>query len=243
MLTKKNKKKTPEFKKPFIVLNRRRLFGWGLAVFCLCAWMFVLGVLVGRDSAPVKFNIPELQQKLESLKPGAQENELDEPPEEPAVVKDKTKLEFYEALPQNRNDTTLPNIEKPGGAPGQKIEPAPPKRGGEAAQKNAADEKKPPATQPAKTSEPQKQAVASDATSSGPSYTIQVAAFKNAADADKLVSKLKGSGYPAYRAIGKISGKGIWFRVRTGDYKNKTQARAEMEKLKKFGLQPILVEK
>jgi hypothetical protein len=48
---KKNKRKPQEFKKPFLVLNRRKLAGWAVAIFFLCAWMFVLGVLVGRDTA------------------------------------------------------------------------------------------------------------------------------------------------------------------------------------------------
>ena len=74
-------------------------------------------------------------------------------------------------------------------------------------------------------------------------YTIQAASVRAAGDADKLVTKLKAQGFPAYRAIGKIPGKGIWYRVRVGEYKSRADARRMLEKLKKAGIQPIIVEK
>ena len=77
----------------------------------------------------------------------------------------------------------------------------------------------------------------------GPVYTIQAASVRDVKDADRLVQKLKKGGYPAYRAIGKIPGKGIWFRVRIGEYKRKSEAQSVMKKLEKDGLKPILVMK
>jgi cell division septation protein DedD len=74
-------------------------------------------------------------------------------------------------------------------------------------------------------------------------YTIQVAAYKQAGDADKLVAKLKRNGFLAYRAIGKVPGKGIWYRVRVGEFKDKSEAGRPMANLKKLGYKPALVEK
>ena len=67
-MRKKNKRKEPEFKKPFIVLSRRKIAGWVLLIFFLCAWMFILGILVGRGTAPLKFDIAELEKKLDASK-------------------------------------------------------------------------------------------------------------------------------------------------------------------------------
>ncbi|MEJ2730497.1 MAG: SPOR domain-containing protein [Deltaproteobacteria bacterium] len=72
---------------------------------------------------------------------------------------------------------------------------------------------------------------------------MQAASLRDAKDADRMVQKLKNSGFPAYRAIGKIPGKGIWFRVRIGEYKRKSEAQSVMKKLEKEGLKPILVMK
>ena len=103
-------------------------------------------------------------------------------------------------------------------------------------------------SQPFKTAQkdaPAKEKVAAvkQTSSTGPIYTIQAASVKNAKAADRLIEKLKKSGYPAYRAIGNVQGKGIWFRVRIGEYKNKSEALGVIKKLKKDGLKPIVVMK
>ena len=74
-------------------------------------------------------------------------------------------------------------------------------------------------------------------------YTIQVAAFKSDRDADNLVAELKQKGFSAYRAIGKVPGKGIWYRVRIGEFNNKAEAGSTIAKLKTAGKKPILVNK
>jgi cell division septation protein DedD len=74
-------------------------------------------------------------------------------------------------------------------------------------------------------------------------YTIQVAAFKSDQDADNLVAELKQKGYSAYRAIGKIPGQGIWYRVRVGEFNTKAEADSTIAKLKNAGKKPMLVEK
>ena len=71
--------------------------------------------------------------------------------------------------------------------------------------------------------------------------TIQVGSFKEIKTADKEVATLKGNGYRAYRVIGKVAGKGEWYRVRVGYYANKAEARKTMERLKKDKYSPLLI--
>jgi cell division septation protein DedD len=237
-MRKKNKRKEPEFKKPFIVMTRRKIAGWVFVIFFLCAWMFVLGILVGRGTAPVKFDIAAIEKKIEA----SQKDDPGKPGKVPAhkdsaTLKDKTKLEFYEALKENSEDTKVPVLQKPKIIK-QKIE----KPAKEAVSQKAGSQK----SQPVKTSQkdaPTKEKVAAvkQTSSTGPIYTIQAASVKNAKNADQLIQKLKKSGYPAYRAIGKVPGKGIWFRVRIGEYRSKSEALGVIKKLQKDGLKPILV--
>ena len=123
---KKNKKVTKS-DKPFLVLSRRALIGWACFILFVCAWMFVVGVLVGRDTAPVKFDIAGIQKKLEAAKEDLVKKERSRIEGKSAVTKDKTKLDFYEALRDNREDTQLdkkklsPSISK-------KAEPLPAKK-------------------------------------------------------------------------------------------------------------------
>jgi cell division protein FtsN len=255
---KKNKRKEPEFKKPFIVMTRRKIAGWVFVIFFLCAWMFVLGILVGRGTAPVKFDIAAIEKKIEASK----RNDPGKPEKMPAhkdsaTLKDKTKLEFYEALKENSEDTKVPALQQPKIIK-QKIEkpapkavaPKPPEAtpqkptSGKAVSQKAGAQKSQPGKAAQKDAPTKKKVAAVKPTSSsGPIYTIQAASVKNAKDADRLIEKLKKSGYPAYRAIGKVQGKGIWFRVRIGEYKNKSEALGVIKKLKKDGLKPILVMK
>ena len=259
-MRKKNKRKEPEFKKPFYVLSRKKIAGWFLIILFLCAWMFILGILVGRGTAPVKFDIAALEKKIEAAKNGDGSDQGKAPAtQQPVTVEDKTKLEFYEALKDNKVDTNIPALNKKkdvgSGAdkPAEKAvsdktqkktiassasqkpasKKAEPQKAGAAA---SPQKKKPPI-------EKERSAGIAPTSAKGPVYTIQAASVKDPKDADRLVEKLKKRGYPAYRVIGKVPGKGVWFRVRIGEYRSKSEAGIVMNKLKKDGIEPMLVMK
>ena len=247
----KKNKKVSLSKKPFLVLSRRAIAGWLGVIFLLCAWMFVIGVLVGRGTAPVKFKIDGLHSKLEISRQDLQGRQKGPARSDAPIANDKSKLDFYEALPADREDTKIdqkPSIQ----VISKKIEPAPvtkpPKSTGEkAAQKSALIKesgKKAGSAKKESTKKKTKQRIASktQAIPSGKGYTVQVAAFKTEKDANRLMEKLKRSGYAAYRTITKIEGKGIWFRVRVGKYKSKAEARSIKAKLSKTGLKSIIVQ-
>jgi cell division septation protein DedD len=237
-MRKKNKRKTQEFKKPFLVLNRRKLFGWGIGIFFVCAWMFVLGVLVGRDTAPVKFDIKKLQAPKSDSTPQPQVAQPNKSSQDAVAVKDKTKLGFYERLPEDQKDVKVPEIKK------QLTDKE--KAGTASAVKSAQTQTKTSTLKkdqkaPAPEKKKQTTATVTPEKRIGPAYTIQAAAVKKIEDADRLVAKLKKKGYPAYRAIGKVPQKGIWFRVRVGKYPSRSEANKTLQKLKKLGLKPIIV--
>ena len=237
-------------------MSRKRIAGWLFLIFFLCAWMFVLGILVGRGTAPLKFDIAALEKKIEAPKKEDRVRQEKMPAQkEAATVKDKTELDFYEALEENRVDTKVPILQKPKAAEpkienpveksvSQKSPKTPPSKRAPAktdSPKVAPQKSKPLTTSQKKKSSQEKVAAVEKTHAAGPIYTIQAASVRKAKDADRLVQKLKKGGYPAYRAIGKIPGKGIWYRVRIGKYQNKSEALAVMKKLKKDGHKPILV--
>jgi len=242
-MMKRNKRKQPEFKKPFIVLSRNKIAGWLLIIFFLCAWMFILGVLVGRGTAPVKFDVAKIEEKSKASQENDDGNQGKAPAQkEPVAIKDKTTLEFYEALKENKADTDIPALQMPKIVEDEIKKPAPSE-----VKKDAVREPESPKADSQKTvpqiPKQEKVPAVSPTNTAGPVYTIQAASVKDPKDADRLVQKLKQSGYPAYREIGKVPGKGIWFRVRIGEYKGKAEAMGVMDKLKKQGLKPILVMK
>ena len=246
----KKNKKVSLSKKPFLVLSRRAIAGWLGVIFLLCAWMFVVGVLVGRGTAPLGFKIDGVQSKLEIAGRTLQDRPEGPAPGESDLAKDKSKLDFYEALPEDREDTRIEE-KKSDRVVSKKVEPAPAKKPVKTTAKKP-DKKSAPEKQSGKTATPgkkestkkkTKQSIAAKKSPvpSGKGYTVQVAAFKKEKDADNLVKKLKGRGYDAYRTLTKIEGRGIWFRVRVGKYKNRSEAQWAANKLKKSGMRPMVV--
>jgi cell division septation protein DedD len=231
----KKNKKVSHAKKPFLVLSRRAIAGWLVAAFFVCAWMFAIGVLVGRGTSPLKFDIDELQKKLQIATQDMKKKEQRQTREKPDSGKDKPELGFYEELKKNREDAEIsarpspPPIEKKKDPPAQK-----PSYSKKFSMKRQTKTKKQGTEQvklPAKAEPVTKP------------YTIQVAAFKAAGDANELVAKLKQKGFAAYAKFDKVPNKGIWYRVRVGEYNNKAEAGSTMAKLKKAGQEAILVKK
>lgn len=55
-------------------------------------------------------------------------------------------------------------------------------------------------------------------------FQLQVASFRDAGDADKLVEELRKRGHPAYRQAAYVADRGLWHRVRIGPFKSKFAA-------------------
>jgi hypothetical protein len=67
-------------------------------------------------------------------------------------------------------------------------------------------------------------------------YTLQVEALDNPNPALKLVQKLKASGVDAYYLKSAVPGKGLYYRVRVGNFADTTAARRRGEQLCRAGL-------
>ena len=239
-MRKKNKRKEPEFKKPFIVMTRRKIAGWVFVIFFLCAWMFVLGILVGRGTAPVKFDIAAIEKKIEASK----KDDPGKPGKVPAhkdsaTLKDKTKLEFYEALKENSEDTKVPALQKPKiikqkiekPAPEKAVSPKPPETtppkptSGKAVSQKAGAQKSPPVKTSQKDAPTKEKVSAVKQTSSpGPIYTIQAASVKNAKDADRLIQKLK-------KAATRHTGRSARFREKVSGFGSGSESIKANQKL------------
>ena len=224
------KEKTPSLKKKSSKKQTRKgLIPWiGLTLF-VCAWMFVLGILVGREMVPVKFDIEKLQNDLAALKEAVIKKELDQYKIDSNTDDSKTKMGFYETLKKTGSDAGLKNdtIERQ-----KKSEP---KKTASLQKKKMPTRKTGPAPK-VKTSDSKK------ASQNNNKFTIQVSSLKDSGIADKLVSRLKKGGYPAYRSIGKVPGKGIWYRVRVGYFNSRSEAGSTLNRLKKEKIDAIIVQ-
>ncbi len=224
----KNKEKTSKAtanNKPVVQLTQKGLGIWICLCFLVSAWMFALGVFVGRGTAPVNFDIDHLQKELTALKEAVLKQE--QAGEYPVSALDTggPDLEFHEEL-KAVDDKEVKKDRSP--------HPVKKRRTGK--KKTAAK-----LSVPEKTVEKKKPVSRRKNAESEKPFTIQVAAFKDSGMADLLVDELKKKGFPAYKAVGKSSSRSIWYRVRVGHFQSKTQAAVMMNRLKKDSKQPMLI--
>ena len=233
--------------------NKNRRIAWGRygAIVLIAAWMFGLGVLVGRGTAPVKFDIQKLTRELENLIAADVKKQLEPVELETAETKTKTELEFYEELkksgpvapdPPPRNSSRQPKENPPPDTVSREKDSPPFEQKVPAA--TTASKKS--VTKPVRQSEGENQRPANAAADrpldNTGNVTIQAASLKDLSEADAMVKRLKDRGYPAYKTIAVVPGKGIWFRIRVGRYNSRESAGDVVGKLKKEGFHPILVE-
>jgi len=217
---------------------------WGryLLVFFVAAWMFVLGILVGRGTAPVTFDTQALQKELADLRNAMMQKEQEAVEKAIRGEDEQAPLEFYEALKTEESDTSVamsvPQTTPAESSPAprdiaEKGTPPHKKRAALMAKKGTVA-KSPTPVKPRKTEAPPAAAGA---------LTIQVASMKDGAAAERIVANLKKEGYPAFLARSVIPGKGLWFRVRVGSYTSREQAAADIDRLTRSGKKTMLVKK
>ena len=203
---------------------------WIFLIIFVSAWMFVLGVFVGRDSVPVKFDIEKLQKELVALKDAIIKKEQKLFKIDSDGVKNKTDFGFYEALKEtgkyNNNNANISSKQEPK----------------HLSQDTALKVKKKALADNAKATEvSKKEKKEKEKREIDKKLTIQVVSLKDSKAADELVTKLKKKGYSAYRISSNIPEKGLWHRVRVGSFKNKAEAVNTLNKLKKEKFKAILV--
>ena len=230
-------------KKPSKTTSRRAKAGWVVAVFFIAAWMFGMGVMVGRETAPVRFDLDQLKKTLESLQRASREPQKNAPPVESTEMKDKTKLDFYEVLPKNREDADVNLPKPPPGPASAKAEPPAAKPQETPAQ--ARTEKAPavPAAPPAPKTEKPAPAPAPAAVAPGQAFTVQVSAVKSEEEARHMVDRLRQRGYAARVEATAMPDKSTWYRVRMGEFPTKESARGTVDRLQKDGFGSMVVPK
>ena len=229
----KNSKTLKKNKTSSSNLSRKGLVVWISLTFVASAWMFVLGIIVGRGTAPVKFDIEKLQKELALLRETGIMKALRKYKIHPGVDQHTTEMEFYETLKAAPKEGELKTEKKE--PPGK---PLPEKIDSET--KKIAIEKK--ANIPETPKATGAGAVNSKMSESKP-FTIQVASLRDQKAADRMITELKKKGFPAYRRTAEISGKGTWHRVRVGTYMSKQEANSILERLNKNQVKGMVVER
>ena len=214
----KAKKKGKRYR---VDLSRTSLFFWCLGTLFLLAWIFVLGILVGRGFFPQgvetlsKLRIPigRLQGVVGSRKASDLDSikGLDKNPE----------FEFYDQLSVKKGELAKNNKSGAKKA-GRQTELA--KRF--ETDKSSARKVEAPKKDQSNSNKgggQTKPAGEINSMDTGGAYTVQVASLDSESKAVKMADQLKSGGYPAY--VHKVNVKGkTYYRVKCGRFKDKKEA-------------------
>jgi cell division septation protein DedD len=219
---------------PPLTTNKGRLLWICLFIFG-CGWMFVLGILVGRGTAPVQFDIEQLQKELASLKEAVIKKEELRFKIDSNAAGHKTNMNFYEDLKTSDGNVKQKN-DRFEAASKQNQKPLPKAAVSNKENKDISD--KTAAAEP-----PRNESVPALGPEAEPEkkLTIQVASLRDPEIADRMVAELKNKWYPAYRTVIKIPGNGVWYRVRIGSFNRKADAQDILERLHKEKIDAVLL--
>ena len=200
----KQKKIVPDLNKSIFDLTKTSFFTILFSFLLFTSITFFIGIMVGRETIPIKFDINKLDKKLEKLKTAASDL-IYKKLYNDNIIKQEISI--------HSPDTQIDSIHKEKKYKNKKnIKTKIQKKNTEVLKK-----KQKPFIKPVnKTEKPG-------------SFCVQIAAYKNINTANKLVTRLLKKGYPAYISFSVTNLK----RVRIGPYKKQKNSNNIVKKLKK----------
>lgn len=212
-------------------ISRKGMLVWGGLIIFIAGWMFVLGIMVGRGMAPVNLEVGKLEQELAALKAKMLEQEKAKVEAQLSGKESNLpELGYPEALTSSKKEEPFKSLPKQ--------VPVKARKAAEATKKPAAAPKptpKPiPAVKQAAPANP-KTGPRSDAgrtVAQKGQFSIQVAAVQNVRSAEQLTANLRKKGYRAYQMRSELAGRGVWYRVRVGAFRDRGEANRMLAKLK-----------
>ena len=178
---------------------------WAFGLFFLLAWIFALGIFVGRGFLPGAVTaLSDLKGQIRKL----QEMVIDDTERGSASIKGSEsdpKLAFYEKLSSKREEAKKQWHPKKEAVTAQKetVKPVP----------------KPPARKLIKKDRENPPKTARNDTQ----YTVQLASLKDRAGAQKMIKQLVDRGYKAYYSTAVVKGK-TYYRINCGKFGSREEA-------------------
>lgn len=205
----KDKKKPGAYK---LELTAASMTFWGVFLFFLLTWIFVLGIFVGRGFLPGS-TFTDMKAMWHEITGSAKNDNQSEP----KSINEDPKLAFYEKLASKKEEVIKSQLP-------EKKKQVPTK----ITLLRRPSEKK---VNPSAVQAPVKEATSSTYGNKY-KYSVQVASISNMERAEKLVKDLVDKGYDAYYYTVVVMGK-KYYRVRCGRFYNRDNAQKYLKKLEK----------
>ncbi len=238
-----------------ISLDGRQIFFLFFGSAVAACLIFVVGVLIGKriEARALALQPAPIEDPLAALDQLGDADEADEgltfhkaltptKPEKAAVETKKADKPVVEAKkvepkPQAaKAPSPAPSMDESGDDDDAAPAPKPEAKVEAKAEPKKPEPKKAEATKPAlPAARPQvvQQAAAKKPDATASHFTLQLSAFPDKADAEEFMRKIQAAGYKPFLVASEIPGKGVFFRVRVGDYGSRqaaVDAKAEFER-------------
>ena len=216
-----------------ISLDGRQIFFLFFGSAVAACLIFVTGVLIGKriEARALAMQPAPLEDPLAALDQLGDADEADEG------------LTFHKALTPPRPDKPIVEAKKlePKKLEAKKLEPKKPEPKPLVADDDTSDDDdksdakpaaKPPVL-PATRPQVVQQAAAKKPDATAAHFTLQLSAFPEKSDAEEFMRKIQSAGYKPFLVASEIPGKGVFYRVRVGDYGSRqaaVDAKAEFER-------------
>jgi cell division septation protein DedD len=225
-----------------IDLGPLSLFVWGICIFFFLAWIFVLGIFVGRGFMPEKISdLSGLQGEISKLHDTLESKETKETkaPISSRGSEKEPELAFYDQLTTKKEEARI-NIQEEPTHETPKPSPVTVPLKETVATQQPMKEEKPPVQMveaplnekkspvhataaPANDKKTISPAVVPAAKTDAGKYTIQLAAIAERGKAEKTVKQLKEKGFDAYYYETKVNKKTL-YRIRCGKFTDRADA-------------------
>ena len=224
---------------PLFIITRSNVVAWFFSSLIFGGFMFFIGVLVGRDTAPISFDIKKISNIPASIiiEPQINESEKESFQEYSSDILIQLQEDQEDTVISDKNVSNDPLMD---GIKTDKEKNLPVKSPQIPGKKNILSSPSLP-EQTEKESDVKPANGIRKATHDNIKYIIQVASLNDLAKAANLRDKIIAKGYPAFCRTADIKGT-IWHRVRLGPYYDKTVAQNDCLRLKEGGLDTILIE-
>lgn len=214
---KKAGKAPPKPRKTTAPARRFKPMTWIGLIALASLWMFVVGLLVGRGTSPLKFDVPAIENKISALIRDARQQEQQERQRVVEDLKRPEKTNPYKDLKADRVAGEAPAAHA--------LKP-------EKQSLKASSKKKAPNDISARGNEtPSAASTPPPAPSRASGYTVQVAAIKDFKTAAIMVRHLKSKGYDAFIPPPRNGDEGV-LRVMVGRFTDQDSADKMRVKLK-----------
>ena len=202
--------------------------------------MFVLGIMVGRGTAPIPKVLPHFENEIEERKIAGEAETSDSGLKQDLAYPEELKNPTpHKPIKPVERKTTITEKPKPKADEPQTTASAQANGSTQKAASTPVEPKQPTPAEPIK--KPEKESTGPSNQANG-QYTVQIAALKSVQKRGKTRQELRSKGFEAYQIRSQSENNTIWYRVRVGAFRTRSDAEKALSGLNQKNVKGLVLQ-